>query len=208
MKTQIIKIWSDNGTGFKNEKFRIFYETFGTIHHTFTARTAQQNGVVERRNHTLVEAARTTLLLLLALLIIALLYTHEYYVTRSLQVSDNSAANTLDKEDTPSSSSTIVEENEAPQIVTSSEELVANELTTLMMMNQFKKKLQKLMEILIGDPSKPVMTGRRIDTDAEMYMYALTVSTMEPKNVKQVMLDHSWIESMQDELKQFKHLDV
>ncbi|GJW57078.1 hypothetical protein Tco_0103809 [Tanacetum coccineum] len=132
----------------------------------------------------------------------------KYYVTRSLEVSDNSAANTLDKEDTPLSSSTVVEENEAPQIVTSSEELVANELNTSMLMNQFKKKLQKLMEILIGDPSKPVMIGRRIYTDAEMYMYALTVSTMEPKNVKQVMLDHNWIESMQDELKQFKHLDV
>ncbi|GKD15273.1 retrovirus-related pol polyprotein from transposon TNT 1-94 [Tanacetum coccineum] len=92
----------------------------------------------------------------------------------SLEVSDNSAANTLDKEDTPLSSSTVVEENEAPQIVTSSEELVANELNTSMLMNQFKKKLQKLMEILIGDPSKPVMIGRRIYTDAEMYMYALT----------------------------------
>ncbi|GKB60000.1 hypothetical protein Tco_0916186 [Tanacetum coccineum] len=38
----------------------------------------------------------------------------EYYATRSLEVSDNSAANTLDKEDTPSSSSIIFEENEAP----------------------------------------------------------------------------------------------
>ncbi|GKC67148.1 retrovirus-related pol polyprotein from transposon TNT 1-94 [Tanacetum coccineum] len=41
-----------------------------------------------------------------------------------------------------------------------------------------------------------------------MCMYALTVSTTKPKNIKEAMLDHSWIESMQDELNQFKHLDV
>ncbi|GJV01101.1 putative reverse transcriptase domain-containing protein [Tanacetum coccineum] len=34
------------------------------------------------------------------------------------------------------------------------------------------------------------------------------VSTIEPKNIKEAMLDASWIESMQDELNQFKHLDV
>ncbi|GJX37082.1 retrovirus-related pol polyprotein from transposon TNT 1-94 [Tanacetum coccineum] len=41
-----------------------------------------------------------------------------------------------------------------------------------------------------------------------MCMFALTVSTIEPKNIKDAMLDHSWIESMQDELNQFKHLNV
>ncbi|GJV68930.1 retrovirus-related pol polyprotein from transposon TNT 1-94 [Tanacetum coccineum] len=39
-------------------------------------------------------------------------------------------------------------------------------------------------------------------------MYALTVSTTEPTNVKEAMLNHRWIESMQDELNQFKRLDV
>ncbi|GJR06339.1 retrovirus-related pol polyprotein from transposon TNT 1-94 [Tanacetum coccineum] len=61
---------------------------------------------------------------------------------------------------------------------------------------------------VISDPSKPVMTRNRLQTDAEVFMYALTVSTIEPKNIKEAMLDHSWIESMKDELNQFKHLDV
>ncbi|GJS32373.1 retrovirus-related pol polyprotein from transposon TNT 1-94 [Tanacetum coccineum] len=34
------------------------------------------------------------------------------------------------------------------------------------------------------------------------------VSLTEPKNIKEAMLDHSWIESMQGELNQFKRLDV
>ncbi|GJY52387.1 hypothetical protein Tco_0443234 [Tanacetum coccineum] len=32
--------------------------------------------------------------------------------------------------------------------------------------------------------------------------------TLELKNIKESMSDHSWIESMQDELHQFKRLDV
>nr|GEY26245.1 Gag-Pol polyprotein [Tanacetum cinerariifolium] len=34
------------------------------------------------------------------------------------------------------------------------------------------------------------------------------VSTTKPKNIKEVMLDHSWIDTVQDELNQFKRLDV
>ncbi|GJS64010.1 retrovirus-related pol polyprotein from transposon TNT 1-94 [Tanacetum coccineum] len=41
-----------------------------------------------------------------------------------------------------------------------------------------------------------------------MFMYALTVSTMESKNVKEVITNLAWIESMQEELLQFKRLDV
>ncbi|GKG10554.1 retrovirus-related pol polyprotein from transposon TNT 1-94, partial [Tanacetum coccineum] len=52
------------------------------------------------------------------------------------------------------------------------------------------------------------MTRKCLQTDAKVCMYALTISTIEPKNIKEAMLDHSWIESMQDELNQFKRLDV
>ncbi|GJX98662.1 retrovirus-related pol polyprotein from transposon TNT 1-94 [Tanacetum coccineum] len=41
-----------------------------------------------------------------------------------------------------------------------------------------------------------------------MCMYALTVSTMEPSNVKHAMTDLAWINSMPEELLQFKRLDV
>ncbi|GKA61242.1 retrovirus-related pol polyprotein from transposon TNT 1-94 [Tanacetum coccineum] len=64
------------------------------------------------------------------------------------------------------------------------------------------------IEQVIGDPSKPVQTRNRLRTDAELCMYVLTLSLIEPKSIKEAMLDHSWIESMQDELNQFKRLDV
>ncbi|KAI3771167.1 hypothetical protein L6452_02326 [Arctium lappa] len=52
---------SDNGTEFKNSTLQAFYDDQGTQQQFSAARTPQQNGVVERRNRTLVEDARSTL---------------------------------------------------------------------------------------------------------------------------------------------------
>ncbi|GJV88055.1 retrovirus-related pol polyprotein from transposon TNT 1-94 [Tanacetum coccineum] len=51
----------------------------------------------------------------------------EYYATSSPEVLDNSAANTLDNENTSSSLSIVVEEDKAPQIVSSSTKPVVTE---------------------------------------------------------------------------------
>ncbi|GJT02463.1 retrovirus-related pol polyprotein from transposon TNT 1-94 [Tanacetum coccineum] len=49
----------DNGTEYVNQTLQDYYEHVGIFHETLVARTPQQNGVVERRNRTLIEAART-----------------------------------------------------------------------------------------------------------------------------------------------------
>ncbi|GJV05598.1 retrovirus-related pol polyprotein from transposon TNT 1-94 [Tanacetum coccineum] len=64
------------------------------------------------------------------------------------------------------------------------------------------------LEQVIGEPSRPVLTRNQLRSDGDMCMYALTVSTMEPKNVKEAMTDPAWIKSMQEELLYFKRLDV
>nr|GFA32149.1 hypothetical protein [Tanacetum cinerariifolium] len=64
------------------------------------------------------------------------------------------------------------------------------------------------LEQVIGEPSRLVLTRNQLRFDGDMCMYALTVSTMEPKNVKEALTDPAWIESMQEELLQFKRLDV
>ncbi|GJT97527.1 retrovirus-related pol polyprotein from transposon TNT 1-94 [Tanacetum coccineum] len=53
-----------------------------------------------------------------------------------------------------------------------------------------------------------MLIRNQLKSDGDMCMYALTVSTMEPKNVNEAMTDPAWIESMQEELLQFKRLDV
>ncbi|GKA03811.1 retrovirus-related pol polyprotein from transposon TNT 1-94 [Tanacetum coccineum] len=58
----------DNGTEFVNQTLHSYYESVGISRETSVARSPQQNGVVERRNRTLVEAARTMLIYAKALL--------------------------------------------------------------------------------------------------------------------------------------------
>nr|GFB83671.1 retrovirus-related Pol polyprotein from transposon TNT 1-94 [Tanacetum cinerariifolium] len=64
------------------------------------------------------------------------------------------------------------------------------------------------LEQVIGNPSQSIRTRRQLKSDAEMCMFALTVSRTEPKNIKEAMADSAWIESMQEELHQFDRLDV
>nr|GEV85977.1 putative ribonuclease H-like domain-containing protein [Tanacetum cinerariifolium] len=55
----IRRIRIDNGTEFVNQTLRDYYKEVGISHETSVARSPQQNGVVERRNRTLIEAACT-----------------------------------------------------------------------------------------------------------------------------------------------------
>ncbi|GJV63453.1 hypothetical protein Tco_1474281 [Tanacetum coccineum] len=49
-------------------------------------------------------------------------------------------------------------------------------------------------------PILSVHQYKKLLTDPEMCMFALTVSTAEPKNIKEAMVDSVWIEAMQEEL--------
>ncbi|GJZ65130.1 retrovirus-related pol polyprotein from transposon TNT 1-94 [Tanacetum coccineum] len=51
-----------HGTEFKNQILKEYFKSVGISHQASSIRTPQQNGVVERRNWTLVEAARTMLI--------------------------------------------------------------------------------------------------------------------------------------------------
>nr|GEU79413.1 retrovirus-related Pol polyprotein from transposon TNT 1-94 [Tanacetum cinerariifolium] len=63
------------------------------------------------------------------------------------------------------------------------------------------------LERVLGEPSRPVLTRNELRCDGDMCIYALTVSTIEPKNVKEAMTDSAWIDYMQEELLQFKRLN-
>ncbi|GJZ11155.1 retrovirus-related pol polyprotein from transposon TNT 1-94 [Tanacetum coccineum] len=62
LKVPVRRIKTDNGTKFVNQTLCEYYENVGISHETSVARSAQQNGVVKRRNCTLIEAARTMLI--------------------------------------------------------------------------------------------------------------------------------------------------
>ncbi|GJR96356.1 retrovirus-related pol polyprotein from transposon TNT 1-94 [Tanacetum coccineum] len=62
LKVPVRRIKTDNGTEFVNHTLREYYEKVGISHETSVAHSPQQNGVVERRNRSLIEAARTMLI--------------------------------------------------------------------------------------------------------------------------------------------------
>nr|GFA83390.1 hypothetical protein [Tanacetum cinerariifolium] len=61
LQLQVQRVRTDNGTEFKNKTLAKCFDEVGITQQFSAARTPQQNGVVERRNRTLVEAARTML---------------------------------------------------------------------------------------------------------------------------------------------------
>ncbi|GJY65526.1 retrovirus-related pol polyprotein from transposon TNT 1-94 [Tanacetum coccineum] len=319
-KAKVCKIRTDNGTEFKNATLKAYYEKLGIMQQFSIARTPQQNGVVERRNRTLVEAARTMLIFLRlpeflwAEAVATACFTQnwsiintrhnktpyellhgrkpnveyfhvfgslcystndrddlgkmkpkadigvfigysetsramasehdclepelqqfnnhnssanpmntpskedldnlfspmfeDYFEKASSDTIINSAAQpTHDQEVSPSTYSIIVDTHEAPLVVTPSDEQTSP--ISLQESDEFNQEdSADFDDQVIGDPSKPVMTHQRLHTDSEVFMYALTVSTIEPKNIKDAMADHSWIESMQDRLNQFERLQA
>nr|GEW39799.1 retrovirus-related Pol polyprotein from transposon TNT 1-94 [Tanacetum cinerariifolium]GEX10534.1 retrovirus-related Pol polyprotein from transposon TNT 1-94 [Tanacetum cinerariifolium] len=88
LKVPVRRIRTDNGTEFVNQTLREYYEDVGISHETSVARSPQQNGVVERRNQTLIEAARTMLIYAQALLFLwaeavaTACFTHNRYIIR------------------------------------------------------------------------------------------------------------------------------
>ncbi|GKC30615.1 retrovirus-related pol polyprotein from transposon TNT 1-94 [Tanacetum coccineum] len=158
----------------------------------------------------------------------------EYYATSSHEVSDNSIANTLDNEHTSSSSSIVVEEDESPQILSLSAEQVATEPNSPVLNENADEFVQEDVADFNGNvfynaPPTPVFEeaepSSTYQDPSNMHEFhqkhrssdmwtknhpieQVIVSKIEPKNIKEAMLDASWIESMQDELNQFKRLDV
>ncbi|GJY06821.1 retrovirus-related pol polyprotein from transposon TNT 1-94 [Tanacetum coccineum] len=61
LHAQVRTVQTDKGTKFLNKTLHAYSAKEGIRHKTSTARTPKQNGVVERRNRTLVKAARTML---------------------------------------------------------------------------------------------------------------------------------------------------
>ncbi|GKE62899.1 retrovirus-related pol polyprotein from transposon TNT 1-94, partial [Tanacetum coccineum] len=88
LKAPVRRIRTDNGTEFVNQTLHEYYEKVGISHETSVARSPQQNGVVERRNRTLIEVARAMLiyakasLFLWAEAVATTCYTENHFIIR------------------------------------------------------------------------------------------------------------------------------
>ncbi|GKD94046.1 copia protein [Tanacetum coccineum] len=61
---------------------------------------------------------------------------------------------------------------------------------------------------LIGDPSRAVFTRHQLQDAALFCYFDAFLSSVEPKSYKEALTKSCWVEAMQEELNEFKHLEV
>ncbi|GJT11622.1 retrovirus-related pol polyprotein from transposon TNT 1-94 [Tanacetum coccineum] len=261
LQAPVIIVKANNGTEFKNKVIQDYFKSVGITHQSSAVKTPQQNGVVECRNRTLVEAARTMLIFSCAPLFLwAELINSKKPDISFLHVFGALCYPKNDREDLRKLRAKGLALTYAPSIIsqqkpterdldllfeamyddyikadyaptlTNSSSQAADIPSTSQVVDETETQehvqpqvnvapLQPViaadnwtkdhpLEQVIGEPSRPILTRNQLKIDGDMCMYALTVSTMEPTTIKQAMTEPAWIESMQEELLQFKRLDV
>ncbi|GJX49734.1 retrovirus-related pol polyprotein from transposon TNT 1-94 [Tanacetum coccineum] len=61
---------------------------------------------------------------------------------------------------------------------------------------------------IIGDPSRPVSTRQQLQDEALFCYFDTFLSFVKPKSYKDALTESCWIEAMQEELNEFKRLEV
>ncbi|GJY97367.1 hypothetical protein Tco_1048567 [Tanacetum coccineum] len=64
------------------------------------------------------------------------------------------------------------------------------------------------LDNMIGNPSRSVSIRRKLQTDALWCYFDAFLTLVEPKNYKEALKETSWIEAMQEEIHEFKRLQV
>ncbi|GJT77901.1 gag-pol polyprotein [Tanacetum coccineum] len=287
---QVRTVQTDKGTKFLNKTLHAYFVKEGIRHETSTARTPEQNGVVERQNRTLVEADRTILsaakvpLFFWAEAIATVCFTQNHslviprheetpyhiingrkpfvkffhifgslcYIVRDGENLDKmkekgdacifvritpvvSKSSTVHAADDPNKrqqhnitqSSTTTVDADAPSLniqtipqttnqaptqvltITAIEKIIQAETNNEYAQvddDEFVNAFNHLLEQVIENSSQSIRTRRQLETNGEMCMFALTVSRTKPKNIKEAMVDSTWIEAMQEEHHQFDQL--
>nr|GEU34028.1 Gag-Pol polyprotein [Tanacetum cinerariifolium] len=243
---------------FLNKTLNAFFEEEGIKHQTSTARIREQNGVVERRNRTLVEAAQTMLSALKLLLFFwaEAIATACYTQNRSIIISNHDKTTyhiindrkpsikhlhifgcicyltrdadahvpsqqeldllfdplydeffTAGTSSVNKSSSPINNSNQQDTQPTTNIQPTSAPSTPTYVHAEENNDNQEEEHLQNDEFTNPFCTSvQEVDEssshniDPEMCMFALTVSIVEPKNIKEAMADSAWIEAMQEEL--------
>ncbi|GJY84283.1 retrovirus-related pol polyprotein from transposon TNT 1-94 [Tanacetum coccineum] len=243
LQAPIIIVRTDNGTEFKNQVIQEYFNSVGISHQASSVRIPQQNGVVEQRNCTLVEAARIMLifshapLFLWAEAIATACYSQNRFIIhrrfdktpyklindRKLDISflyvfgapcypkndredigklgakgdigfftGYSANSFADNVPNAMFDGNVFENPFAPPSTSAAESSSLQYVDPSNMHtfyqpyhHEYQWTKDHPLEQMIGEPSRPVLTRNQLRTYGDMCMYALTVSTMEPSNVKE-----------------------
>ncbi|GKC66439.1 retrovirus-related pol polyprotein from transposon TNT 1-94, partial [Tanacetum coccineum] len=121
--------------------------------------------------------------------------------TSRVNKSSSPTDNSIQKDTLPS---THIQPTSEPTTLTNVDAEVNND-NQVEFTNPFCIPVQEIAE---SSSRNIVQTRRQLATDPEMCMFALTVSIVKLKNIKEAMADSAWIKAMQEELHQFDRLQV
>nr|GEV96456.1 copia protein [Tanacetum cinerariifolium] len=258
-----------------NQTLPGFYDNVGISHQTSVARTSQQNGVVERRNRTLIEAARTIsrpglhsmtpatsstglvsnpvsqqlfippntddwIRLFQPMFdeyfnpsTIAVSSVQEAAALRAKVLADSHVLTSIDQ-DAPSTSIPSSQEQEhsliiyqgfeeSPKILTFHDDPLnesPHEDSISQGSSSNVRQIHTLFEHLrrwtkdypiakvIKDLSRSVSTRKQLETVVMWCYFDAFLTFVEPKNSKQAMTKPSWINAIEEEINEFKRLEV
>ncbi|GJS23237.1 copia-type pol polyprotein [Tanacetum coccineum] len=271
-----MRIASINGKKYI-QTLNAFFKEEGIEHKTSTPRTPEQNGIIDRRNHTLVEAARTMLsasklpldseyldkmkekrdpCILVGYSTQSKGYRVYNKITRLIvksihlrfddikemsetsvpndtsglvpqrqKASDyensdpipqlqndeffNTGTSRVNKSSSPTDNSAQQDTQPSTNIHPTTEPSTPTNVHTEENNDNHAEDSQVQQDEFTNPFCTPLVQARRqLAIDPKMCMFALTVSTAEPKNIKEAMADSAWIEAMQEELYQFDRLQV
>nr|GEX62671.1 ribonuclease H-like domain-containing protein [Tanacetum cinerariifolium] len=259
LNATVRNVRTDNGTKFVNQTLREYYENVSISHQTSVARTPQQNGIVKRRNQTLMEAAHTISGLVPKPIpqqpcnpptkndwvrLFQPMFD-EYFnpspsVVSPVQVAatprvidlSNSPVSTSIDQDAPSTSIPSIQEQEQSLIISQgveespktpyfhddplhetlhedstsqgSSSNTRSSHTPFKLLSNWTKNHQ--IKNRIGDPSHLVSTRKQLQTDAMWCYFDAFLTLVEHKTYKEVMLEPSWIDAMQEEIHEIERL--
>nr|GEU52061.1 retrovirus-related Pol polyprotein from transposon TNT 1-94 [Tanacetum cinerariifolium] len=193
----------------------------GISHKTSVVCSPQQNGVVERRNRTLIEAARTMFIFSQASL---------FLCSRPALHEMTPATINSGLVPKPTSSTPFVPPSRKdwdmlfqllfddlltpPPKVSSDQSSSTNSIHTIVHLNhqisQHNSKWTKdhPLENIIGQLAQPVSTRLQLHEQALFCYYDAFLTFVKPKTYKDALTQSCWIEAMQEELNEFERLEV
>ncbi|GJY90990.1 retrovirus-related pol polyprotein from transposon TNT 1-94 [Tanacetum coccineum] len=173
-----------------------YYESVGISHETLVARTPQQNGVIERRNYTLVEAARTMLIYVKALLFLWAepVFDEFYSPPASVASPDPIVEASAPVESTGSPSLTSVDQDEhSPRTTQPTQQSQSQDIPLSAEEDSHDLEVAHMS----NDPIPETVSEKSSSSDV-----------IHTNTYKEALTHSCWIDEMQEELNEFKCLEV
>nr|GEX58338.1 hypothetical protein [Tanacetum cinerariifolium] len=163
------------GTEFLNKTLNAFFKEEGIEHQNSIARTPEQNGVVERRNRTLVESNGYLVYNKRTRMIVESIHIRFNEIK---EVSKTSVAN--DTSEVAESSSHNIGNSNVPTF-------------NQPQVSEYRWMKDHPLEQVLGNPLRPVQTKRQLATNLEMCMFALTVWELVDKPFGKMVIKLKWL---------------